>query len=204
LFCLHASPQNEAIPLYTIGGNPTNSNVVGYSEYGAGFSFSPNVSIAVTGLGFGGSDLANSPYTVSLFNATGNLLASVQVTTGSTFYNQTYYQSIPSLDLTAGDTYYLGAEESSGGGGPLPNYWVGDVTGGSLGGAFSVNPDITYLNSELGFMPPGTFPGTPQGSSYFFVDENFEFTVVPEPSVFGLLAVGATALLACRRRHLAE
>jgi hypothetical protein len=177
---LHASAQ-EAISSYIIGS----PNVVGYATNGAGFAFSPTASIAVTALGFGGSDLANYPYQVSLYNASGTQLATAQVTTGSSLVNQTYYQGISAVDLTVGATYYLGAVEV---GDPFGNYWVGTVVGDGLGGTFTVNPDINYLNSETDFF--SGIPTNPQGSSYFFVDENFQFTPVPEPSVLCLSAAG--------------
>src|ERR1700690_3304458 len=66
LFVLRATPQ-EGIPIYTFG----NVSVVGYALNGAGFAFSPNVPIAVTALGFGGSDLTVNPYQVTLFNSSG-------------------------------------------------------------------------------------------------------------------------------------
>ncbi len=190
LFCFRAFGQQEGIPTFTISGSP----IVGYANNGAGFAFSPLVSLAVTALGFNGSDLAHSSYRVSLFNAVGTQLATAQVSTGSPFYNQTYYQGISAVNLTAGNTYYLGAVEVGG----TNLVWAGNVVGAAGGGTFSVNPDITYVSGNTGFMPPGSVPGSAQGQNYF-VGANFEFTVVPEPASVGLLILGA-ALFALRGR----
>lgn len=184
LLCFTASAQQEAVPSYTLGP------IVGYSTNGAGFAFSPNVSIAVTALGYGGSDLLNYPYQVSLYNSIGNQLATTQVTTGSTLYNQTYYQGITPVDLTAGNTYYIGAVEV---GDPSGNEWVGNVAG-----SFSVNSDITYLNGGTDFV--SGIPISSVGNN-FLVDENFQFTVVPEPSVLCLGAAGLLGIAWRRRRN---
>ena len=192
LFCLHVSAQQEAIPSYAI----LPGNVVGYATNGAGFAFSPTVSIAVTALGFtyGNDTSPFDPYRVSLFDASGNQLATAQVSTANGFHNQTYYQGISAVDLTAGATYYVGAVDV----GASSGYWLGSVVGAVDGSPFSVNPDISYLSGNTGFMPPGTIPGTAQGQNYL-VGANFEFTVVPEPSVF-CLSVTAIVGIAWRRR----
>lgn len=190
LFCFRSFAQQEGIPIFTISGSP----IVGYANNGAGFAFSPVVSLSVTALGFNGQDLVNSPYQVSLFNALGTQLATAQVSTGSPFYNQTYYQGISAVNLTAGNTYYLGAVEV----GNTNSVWAGNVVGAAGGGTFSANPDITYLSGNTGFMPPGSVPGTALGQNYF-VGANFEFRVVPEPASGSLLIIGA-ALFALRRQ----
>jgi hypothetical protein len=188
LFVLHASPQ-EGIPIYTFG----NVSVVGYALNGAGFSFSPNVPIAVTALGFGGSDLAVNPYQVTLFNSSGTQLATARVTTGSPFSNQTYYQGISAVDLTAGATYYLQATQA----GNTNSVWVGNVVGVDSSGTFSVNSDISYLNSAVNFI--SGIPTVLNSPGDFYVDANFQFTVVPEPGVLGFLALGG--LFFSRRWH---
>jgi hypothetical protein len=188
LSCLPASAQ-EAIPSFSGG------SVVGYTTNGAGFAFSPTTSMAVTALGFGGSDLANYPYQVSLYNASGTQLATAQITTGSPFVNQTYYQGISAVDLTAGAIYYLGAVQV---GDPSGNFWVGNVVGDGIGGTFTVNPDINYLNGVADFV--SGIP-TVQDPNVFFVDENFQFTPVPEPSVLCLGAAGLLGLVWSWRRR---
>lgn len=193
LFCPRVRAQQEGITIYSY------SQIVGYTANGAGFAFSPIVPVAVTALGFNSSDLEYNNYNVGLFDAGGNTLATALVTTGNTFFNQTYYQAISAIDLTPGNTYYVGAEEAATG--SLPAYWAGGVNGPGLGGTFTPNPDITYLTGATGFMPPGTPPGTTPGPVQdYYTGANFEFTVVPEPSTFALLALGSATILFVRRR----
>jgi PEP-CTERM motif len=188
LLCRNATAQQEAIPAFTLGG------VVGYANNGAGFAFSPNVNIGVTALGYAGgfnSDLLSEPCQVSLFDSGGNLLASQTITTGSTFYNQSYYDAISTIQLIAGQTYYLGAVGLNNG----QNFWLGSAVGGGFTGSYSVDSDITYLYGVNGIMPPGTLPGNSQGSVYL-VGVNFMFTTAtPEPGSLCLLGLGG--MLAC-------
>ena len=190
LFCFHVYALQEAIPLYTISAPPLYSPIVGYATNGAGFAFSPDTPIAVTALGFNGIDLSSYHYQVTLFDAGGNQLATAQISTGSTLYNQTYYESIAAVNLTVGDTYYLGAVEVGSG----FNLWIGNVIDPVDGfGTYSVNSDISYVNAATGFVPSGTVPGTSAGQNYF-VGANFQFTTVPEPASNGLFILGAAIL----------
>jgi hypothetical protein len=192
--CFNACAQNEAIPFFS-----SRSSVAGYSPNGAGFAFSPNVSIEVTALGFGfvptGTNFVVIPYQVSLYDADGNTLATEEITTGDSFYDATYYQGISPVVLTAGNTYYIGA-----GGfyyGFYDGYWFGNVDGPSYGGAFSVNSNISFLNGVNDFI--GGVPTMSDGDA-FYVDENFLFTPVPEPSVFCLGIAGLLGMAIWHRR----
>lgn len=189
LLCRSTSAQQEAIPSFYPG------NVVGFARNGAGFAFSPTVNIGVTALGYAGdstSDILNESCQVSLLDSGGNLLASQTITTGSTFYNQSYYNTISTIQLIAGQTYYLGAAGLNG-----MNIWVGNVAGG-----ITVNPDISYLFATAGLLPPGTVPGTTQGGVYL-IGANMMFTTspTPEPSTLCLLAGGLWACGFIVARH---
>lgn len=184
-----AHATGEAIPFY---GIDISNAIVGFSTNGVGFEFVPQQTIQVTSLGFNGSDLTSSPYLVSLYNASGSLLSSATVTTSSTFFNQTFYQSIAPVTLLAGSTNYIGAGEV------LDNFWFGNSVGSAGGGTFSVNSDIDYLTGVNDFV--GGLPQSDEGNN-FLVDENFQFTVVPEPSVLGQGALGLLLLFARRFWH---
>lgn len=190
-----AMGQQEAISWVRGGG-------YGYITNGAGFAFSPVTSIAVTALGFGGvdqygsgTDLSNYPYRVTLYNSSGTTLATAEITIGSAFHNQTYYQTVSPVELTAGSTYYLGAAEV---GGPGGNLWVGTLAG-TEGGGFFVDGDIHYLYGEADFAPPGNIPLGQEVNAYP-IGANFEFSPVPEPSFLCLSAVGVLVLFLRRRR----
>jgi hypothetical protein len=57
-------------------------------------------------------------------------------------------------------------------------------------GSFSINPDINYQVAAFDFVNGD--PQTPLLKQFYFVDENFQFEVLPEPSV---LCLGAAGLL---------
>ncbi len=195
LLCLNAVAQEEAVPTFSTNG--LGATYVALDFPGAGYEFSPNVEIAVTALGFGGIDLENDPYQLDLYQLKVNgpvaTIATAEVTTGNTFYNQTYYQSITPVVLFPGQHYYFEAAAVGN------SHWSGFVIGAEpQSGSFSINPDINYLASADDFVN-----GVPQNAlpkQYFFVDENFQFEVVPEPSVLCLGAAGLLGMVWRRRR----
>jgi len=97
------------------------------------------------------------------------------------------------VNLSAGATYYLGAEELG------TNIWVGRVVGANSTGTFSVNPAISYLSYETGFMPPGSISPSPGDSVDYFTASNFQFTTVPEPSTCWLGLAGFCIAVVYRR-----
>jgi hypothetical protein len=196
LLSLRAVAQEEAVPTFSTNGAETSLVII---ANGAGFEFNPNVEIAITALGFGGTDLENNSYQVSLYNAVvrGNVnspAATALITTGSTFYNQTYYESITPVDLFPGKSYYIEA------GAVGTSYWNGFPIGGApIYGSFAVNPDITYDGAKGDFIngvPENSYP-----SSIFFDDINFQFVVVPEPSVLCLATAGVMGMIWHRWRR---
>jgi hypothetical protein len=184
----------EAIFMY----QATGPNIVGYAFGGAGFAFVPSTTLSVTSLGFGGSDLATTPYQVTLWNSGGTQLATTTVTTGSPFLNQTYYGAVSPVILSAGQTYYLGALETGTNG-----LWVGDALvlppDPSSNGTITVSPDISYVGGALGMANNGGIP-TSITSVAFYINANFQYTVVPEPSLFGFMTVGLGGLVLVRRK----
>jgi hypothetical protein len=186
--------QQEGITSWT-GGSPA---IVGYATNGAGFEFSPGVNMALTALGFGGSDIANYPYQVTLYNASGTALATAQLTTSSTFYNQSYYHSVSPVTLTAGSDYYVGAVQV---GDPGGNFWAGYAIETGVNGAFAPNADINYLSYDAGFGPPSNIPTVTGANNGYLIGANFQFTVVPEPSVLCLGLAGVLGLFLTQRRR---
>jgi hypothetical protein len=172
LFLFVAPKVSATEALYNFG---TFQNVVGYVNGGAGFVFSTSSDLLVTSLGFSqNADISINPYTVSLWDSSGDLLASQLVTASDPVLNQSYYDAITPVTLQAGNIYFLGAAETSGGGGPV---WAGNV---NTAGDFSVAPQINYLGTAEGAnIWQGLQPGT---TSTLLVGPDFQFTPTPEPS----------------------
>ena len=172
------------------------ANEGGISQGTAGWTFQPLTDISVTALGAFQYAVTNTPaIEVGLWNATGTLLASNTVTTASLLLDQSMYESITPVTLTAGQTYYLGAF-----GGPMvivaydPTEEPGSVTMApeiQLGAAVaSTNNDFEFPSGEQGL--PGSAVLLP----------NFQFTVVsvPEPTIFCLFGGGLFIFFTRRRR----
>ena len=180
-----AFAQPEAITSYTPG------HLVGFASGGAGYSFMPKTSIEITALGMGG-DVTNSPYQLGLYNASGGLLATAVVNSTDSQYNQSYYQSITPIVLSAFSTNYIQAIGLDNG-----NIWVGSIVGVDGGGSFAVNSDLNYIAGAANFV--GGIPST-QNAGDLFAGANFEFTSVPEPSASCLGLAGLLGLIASKWR----
>ena len=187
------------------------ANIVGYAYGGAGFEFSPNTQLSVTALGYIGVDVYNAPYQVSLWDATGDALASALVSTNSPESGPGFFQPISAVSLDPGSIYYMGAVR------PDAMLWLGDViitSGPDADGTFTVAPQITYLSYATGTNSSGAFPGATYGEpGIMLVGADFEFQLpaggmtdsmevssVPEPSVVGLAACALAALAFSKRR----
>lgn len=161
-------------------------NDAGFIDGTVGWSFQPTTGISVTSLGVFQDVITNqSPLTVGLWAQNGTLLASATVTSADPLLNQTLYQSITPVDLTAGDTYYLGAYSATGN--IFTPYEI------PPGGSAITSPGI-QLGAAVWATNGVAFPGTvvgPSGSA--FLAPNFQYSV-PEPSVAALLAIGGSVL----------
>lgn len=163
---------SEAIPGYQWLGD----QLAGFAFGGAGFAFAAQTNVSVTSLGFGGSALADEPYQVSLWDTNGTQLAAATVSTNSPLRNGTYYEPIQRLVLALGQTYYISAVGTDGGG------WNGSVlssSGAGLNGTFSVAPDLSYLASALGTNLGGIFPLSQEANTLLLVGANFEYATRP-------------------------
>ena len=165
-----------------------------------GWTFQPLTDIDVTALGaFDYVVPGTGVLDVGLWDSTGTLLASGTISATSTSINQSLYQSITPVMLTAGQTYYLAAYSPSG----SFSFYVVGPDNGPNGGNATMSPEIQLgaaaYTPDAGFA----FPSTTEGSSGdAVIAPNFQFEVVPEPSTFCLLGGGLIILMAMRRRQI--
>ena len=176
-------------------GSPVYSSIFSEINGPVGWTFQPQDNIDVTALGAfdylvpgrGGVD-------VGLWNASGALLASETITASSTAVDQSLYQSTSPVLLAAGQTYYVAAYSTTG------TFSAVVVTPGSApNGYATMSPEIQLgqvaYSANSGFVFPATLDGVAGDA---IIAPNFEYAVVPEPSVWALLGAGALVFL--RRR----
>jgi hypothetical protein len=162
-----------------------------------GWTFQPLTDIDVTALGAWAYAVpSHGELEVGLWNASGTLLASNTITSGSLPVNQSLYAAITPVMLLAGQIYYLGAYSPAG-----SFQSVAVDPNNPPNGYATMNSDILLGNvaweTNSGFVFPDITENLP-GSA--IVAPNFEFQPVPEPSSFAVAAIGTLAWLASRRR----
>lgn len=170
-----ASPLNPAVSFTGLGTDFNN----GGGPYSLGFEFSTNAAIAINQLGiFDDGTGAGSVNAVGIFDSSGNLLASADITQGSNYSNFFDWAPITTLDLSADTDYYIAEETGS------VNYSFNNT-------GFLTNPDITFVESAYTDSGSLAFPGTLDSSvSNGYFGPNFSIasaTAVPEPSSFVVL-----------------
>ena len=164
----------------------------------AGWTFVPLQGIQITALGC--ADLPTDsvvsdwgPLSIGLWTDSGSLLVATNIYTTNTLVNQSRYVSITPFTLAAGQTYRLGIFSTTPGFsltiiGPPPNF----------DGSATLDPLI-----QLGSLAQGNsgfgFPNTLGPSGTMYVGPNFMFRNLPEPSAFGLVAVGLFLAILHRR-----
>jgi hypothetical protein len=161
-----------------------------------GWTFQPQTDIDVTALGaFNDALHGSGNLEIGLWNSSGDLLTSSLVALTGTSSNS-IYQTIATLLLTAGETYYLGAYSPSQ---SVYFYVVGPDS--DTHGYAIMSPEIQLsgaaYNTGNAFAFPSTTISQPGDA---VVMPNFQFQVVPEPSTFCLLGGGTIILLALRKR----
>ncbi|HEY6342917.1 MAG TPA: DUF4082 domain-containing protein [Bryobacteraceae bacterium] len=178
------------------------------NSWSLGWSFTTNVAIAVTALGYYNASLTGGLVGLSagcdcgevgIFDSAGDLLASAQVTSADPVTGFFNYQAITPLVLAASQTYYILAETGS-----------SDYTWGVNG--LTVNPDITFdgdayiQSSTLAFGTSSEGLTAAQGGGFFgpnFLDPPVSAST-PEPStllLFGTVSVAMLGALRLRRRR---
>jgi hypothetical protein len=192
---LTANAQNtEAYQNFIPGGYPVSE--MGFTFGTAGWSFQPLTDVSVTALGsFDYLVSAQGPIAVGLWTADGTLLASTTITTGSTLVNECRYETIPTVQLSSDQTYFVGAYVTAG---DLMNFSVVGPDHGTVVMAPEIQLGMAVESSASGFNFPDSFESP---SGYAFLAPNFEFQPVPEPATFWLVGAGSLILLAMRRRR---
>jgi hypothetical protein len=189
---------------WTAGAQGTSEAILNYSSTAsgpvsatAGWTFQTAAYINVTDLGCFADVFVNNPVVtkiqVGLWDSAGDLIASNSVSSTSTLYDQTRYESITPVLLSPGANYHIGVFYSGG--------IIGlDVAGASFGGSLSNSLSIQLGALALagsGFTSPAEQPGT---TGAIYAGPNFRYSGgVPEPSSCLLLGLGGL-LLAARRR----
>lgn len=159
-----------------------------------GYQFKATGAITVTALGaydLGGDGFAVS-HDVGLWDASGNLLASTTVSSSDALTDMFRYHSISGVDLTAGETYYVGADNYGYGGDPY--LLDADITN-SAGATYLTG---AYNASDTLAFPVFTF------DAHGYFGGNFQYgetSNVPEPASLGLIAAGMLGLTALRRKQ---
>jgi hypothetical protein len=196
-WCLR-SFATEAISSYQFDSE----NIAGSLPFGGGFEFSPISDINVTALGYQGS-LAAQPYQITIWTLGGTSLASATVTGESPTNNQSQYTPIPSLQLFAGQTYFVNAA------GVNDGQWNGfaliESPNTNANGSFTVGNGLEYLTAA--WATNAIVPGNPleldtADNTALLVGANFEFEIVgaPEPSLVCLTACAVMVIVLGRRR----
>lgn len=205
LFFASALPSAKAALLLTDISQITTPFAVAGWTFGNVFVVGSS-NISVTRLGYidvGLNGLTDS-HAVSLWNSTGTMLGTVTVQSGtaSTLQANWRWENLSSpLTLSAGQTYRVGGTTTAADAFTYAN--AGNVTvpnsvGGVLGGAGVL---LSAASGDGRFIAN---PNTAPTSGWWVTSAaNLDFTVVPEPSTWAMLAFGLTTLTIFRRRRSA-
>jgi hypothetical protein len=157
----------EAIPSYQF----YSAGYAGFANGGAGFTFSPQVTISVTELGYGSDTWGQEPATVLLLDTNDVILASAQVTFSSPILSWAHYETISPVTLTPGQTYYLWSFWTNG-------VWTGPgllSSGPFQNGTFTVARDILYIGTADSTNADGSLPHTQGPPTVLRIGPNFAY-----------------------------
>ncbi|MBX9581572.1 MAG: DUF4082 domain-containing protein [Gemmataceae bacterium] len=160
-------------------------------QWSLGFAFQANVNVDVTALGFydDGMNGLTESHDVGIYDGMGVLLASTTVTNADGLTGWFRYHAIPTLSLTAGETYYIAATTG------LENYTWDPI--GPM-----VDPSITFLEDRFVLSSTLAFPvdGPSEVFGWFGPNMMLDTAAVPAPA--GLVLLGAAAPVLGLRRAL--
>ena len=178
----------NAISYYAPTDGSYAPSVIGIVNGGVGWFFVPTLDLSVTAIYSSGQQ-------VSFWLGTNQSMVTYNYTNSS-------FQPIPPLLLSAGQAYFISAQNS--------NFTTMNILNFSSQGQYGIptftnSPYLTqfgnYELSQSGQWSPN--PGSPPANSdFFYLGPNFQFEVVPEPTSSELLILAAVVfggLFFCRR-----
>jgi hypothetical protein len=170
-----------------------------------GWSFTTNISISVSALGYYNASLTGGLSGLSsgcncgdvgIFNSAGDLLASGEVTSSDPVIGFFNYQAITPLELAGRQTYYILAETGS-------SDYTWDVNGMTVSPNITFDDDAYIQSSTLAFGTSSE--GTPAGGFFGpnFLDSPASASA-PEPGsllLFGTVSLATLGALRHRRKR---
>ena len=141
-------------------GNP--QNVFSNGPYMMGYQFSVSISQMAVGLGAfddQGDGFATGRHHVGLWTDSGVLLADAFVTSADALQGHFRYTSIAGVQLLAGQTYIVGADNWGGGG----DNWAWRETGGM---GLVEAPGIKHIQDKFQDGPGFAFPNLSEGNMF--------------------------------------
>lgn len=164
---------------------PAELYVVGYASGGVGWSFVPTSDLLVTGISSTAPQVifwSETNQAIASYNYTGPLIG----VTGPS----TNFQTVPSLLLSAGHTYFISAQHSNFT--DTANFVVFSRNNPNGFLSFDTSAYISQFASWL-ISPSGQWssPLSPasENANCIFLGPNFQFQIVPEPTSFELLTL---------------
>lgn len=164
---------------------------LGTLPFNLGYAFSLSQNLSVSALGVfdaGGNGFQYGPIQVGLWNNSGALLASTWVNSGSILFQEFRYEGIQATALSAGQTYFVGANYP---GTPSCNSCVDQF------GEYATvtnSPGVNYLYSAYaggpGFARPTNSFGTDNLLSANFLTGPLPSSAVPEPASWAMMIGG--------------